>query len=145
LKSVNHLILFLVGGIIYYGLETAWRGYSHWAMFIVGGLAFLLVGSINNYISWRMPLALQMLIGAVIITVLEFCSGCIVNIALGWNVWDYSAVPFNFMGQICLPFSVLWCYLSLIIILLDDILRWKLFGEEKPYYTIWRWGKCVKN
>ena len=25
-----------------------------------------------------------------------------------YAVWDYRNVPFNFMGQICLPYSLLW-------------------------------------
>lgn len=130
------IILFIIGGTIYVSLELLFRGRSHISMFILGGLCFVTVGGINNYISWEMPLILQMLIGAVIITTLEFITGYIVNIKMGLNVWDYSNQPFNIKGQICLSFSFLWMLLSLIAIVLDDYLRYWLFGEKKPEYHL---------
>ena len=77
-----------------------------------------------------------MLIGGAIITVVEFVSGCIINLWLGWNVWDYSHIPLNILGQICLPFFFAWVGRSLVGIVLDDIIRWLCFGEEKPRYKI---------
>jgi uncharacterized membrane protein len=35
-----------------------------------------------------------------------------------YTVWDYRALPFNFMGQICLRFSLLWIPVSLLAIFL---------------------------
>ena len=51
-----------------------------------------------------MYLEVQSILGAIIITIFEFIVGVIVNIILKWNVWNYATVPFNIMGQICLPF-----------------------------------------
>lgn len=130
------IILFIIGGTIYVSLELLFRGRSHISMFILGGLCFVLIGGINNYISWEMPLILQMIIGAVVITTLEFITGYIVNIRLGLNVWDYSNQPFNIMGQICLLFSFLWLLISLIAIVLDDYLRYWIFKEKKPKYHL---------
>lgn len=126
-------------------MEILWRGYSHWAMFFVGGFAFLCVGAINEIISWDVPLIVQMILGGQIITMIEFVAGCVLNLWLKWNVWDYSNLPFNVLGQICLPFTLLWCLISLIAILLDDWLRWKLFGEEKPHYKIVQEDKNMAN
>ena len=75
-----------------------------------------------------------MLIGACIVTFMEFISGYIINIKLGWQVWDYSNLPFNIMGQICLPFSIIWFFISLVAIVVDDYLRYWLFKEERPHY-----------
>lgn len=132
----KYIILFVIGGIVYNLIEILWRGYSHWTMFILGGVCFICLGLINEFIPWNMPLCIQMLIGSIIITTLEYITGCIVNIQLGMNVWDYSELPFNLNGQICLLFSVLWYFISVIGIILDDIIRWKLFNEEKPTYKI---------
>lgn len=77
----------------------------------------------------------QCLLGAGIITVLEFITGIIVNIILGWNVWDYSDRPFNLLGQICLKDSFYWIFLSGLAILLDDYVRYILFNEELPRYS----------
>lgn len=130
------LFLFLLGGIVYVGIELLWRGRSHWSMFIVGGLCFVSIGEINEIFPWDMPLLCQMVISSFIVTGMELFSGIILNIFLRWGVWDYSMLPYNFLGQICLLFSVLWALLSIVGIVIDDILRWKLFGEEKPHYHI---------
>lgn len=117
-------------------LELVWRGHSHWTMFFLGGICFALLGAINEAIPWEMPLWKQMLIGATIITILEFMTGCIVNLWLGWNVWDYSEMPFNVLGQICLPYILLWMLVSLAGIILDDWLRHWMFDEERPRYYL---------
>lgn len=96
----------------------------------------MLVGLINEFLPWDMDLIIQSLIGACIITVAELITGIIVNIWLGLGVWDYSNLPFNFMGQICLPFFFAWILLSCIAIFLDDYMRYRLFGEECPRYSI---------
>ncbi|MCI8388724.1 MAG: hypothetical protein HFE63_09690 [Clostridiales bacterium] len=137
MKSIiKSLVLLFVGGAVYTIIETVWRGYTHIAMFLVGGLAFLAVGLINEILPWNTPLTLQMLLGGMMITAIEFISGCILNLKLGLGIWDYSDVSLNLYGQICLPFALLWVILSLAAILLDDLMRWKLFGEDKPRYKL---------
>jgi uncharacterized membrane protein len=128
----------MIGGFVYVGIEYIYKGNSQISMFITGGICFILIGGLNEYLDYEMPLLQQMAISAFIITGLELITGLIVNIWLGWNVWDYSHLPFNFLGQICLQFSIIWFFLSLVGIILDDYLRWRLFGEEKPHYFLLR-------
>lgn len=129
-------ILFGMGGIFYLIIELLWRGESHWSMFILGGVCFAVIGLINERSRGQLPLLLQGLIGAVIITALEFVTGYIVNIRLGMNVWSYYDMPMNIMGQVCLPYTVLWFFLSIGCVIVDDILRERLFGEERVRYKI---------
>lgn len=131
----KYLILLFIGGIIYFCIEVLARGFSHWTMFLVGGICFILIGIINE-ITPKMPLIRQMLLSAIIITAIEFISGCILNLCLGWNIWDYSDEFGNILGQICVKHSIYWFLLSSIGIVLDDYIRHFLFGEEKPKYTI---------
>lgn len=135
-QIIKEPILFCVGGMAYNVVEVLYRGYTHWTMFVVGGLCFILIGLINEIFSWETALWKQMLIGGTVITVVEFVSGCVVNLLLGWNVWDYSQLPLNVLGQICVPFYFVWVLLSLVGIVLDDMIRWKCFGEDKPRYKI---------
>jgi uncharacterized membrane protein len=128
--------LFGIGGIAYIVFEFFIRGHSHWTMFILGGICFILLGLVNQIITWEMPLILQMLIGSAIITTLEFIVGSIVNIRLGWAVWNYSQLPFNYKGQICLKFSMIWFLMSSVGIILDDWARYLFFGEDRPRYKI---------
>lgn len=128
--------LWSIGGLIYIIVELIYRQRTHWTMFIVGGICFLCIGAINEIIPWGMPIWQQAAIGAVIVTIIELMSGCVINIWLGWDVWDYSDMPLNILGQICLPFTIIWFFLSLVAIVLDDYLRYWLFGEEKPFYKL---------
>lgn len=105
-------------------------------MFILGGICFLYAGVQNEYTSWNVPLIIQSVKTAVVITVLEFICGCIVNLWLKLGVWDYSNIPFNFLGQICPLFSFLWIFVGAVAIIIDDYLRYWLFKEEKPHYRI---------
>ena len=130
------LVLMPIGGGIYYLIETIWRGHSHWTMLIVGGLCFYLIGLINEVLPWELGFVWQCLIAAGVITLVELTAGYIINIRLGWGIWDYSHLPGNFMGQICLPYSLLWVLLSGVGICLDDWLRYFLYGEVRPKYKL---------
>lgn len=132
----EEVCLFLFGGVSYCLIEITWRGYTHWTMGIVGGFCFLGIGLLNNLIGWDMPLRVQMFCSAIIVTVTEFIAGVILNIWLGLNIWDYSNLPCNILGQVCLLYTFLWFILSLPAIFMDDVIRWKIFKEEKPHY-IW--------
>lgn len=134
--AFKYLVLLLIGGMIYVLIELLFRGRSHFTMFILGGVCFVSVGLINEVLPWNTPFQLQMLLGGSIITVLEFISGCILNLYFGLGIWDYSDQPGNILGQICPLFSLLWVFLSGLAIVLDDYLRYRLFDEEKPHYTL---------
>ncbi len=134
-QLIKYSILFIIGGISYFFIEILWRGYSHITMFILGGLCFTLIGLINEHYSiFKISLLIQQSISCLIITILELIFGLILNIWLGLDIWDYSNLKFNFMGQICLKYSMLWFFLSLPAIIFYDYLRYWLFGERKPYY-----------
>lgn len=135
-KLLKYFTLGTLGGTVYVFIELLWRGYSHWSMFLLGGICFIALGLINEIIPWEMPLTAQMFIGCAIITVLEFITGCIVNLWLGWDVWDYSELPCNLLGQISLRSSIGWYFLSAVGIIFDDWLRYLLFNEEEPRYKI---------
>lgn len=130
------LVLAVIGGAIYVGIEMLWRGHSHPSMFILGGLCFVSIGLINELFPWELGIVWQALIGGTLVTCLEFITGVIVNIWLKLGVWDYSGLPLNIMGQVCLPFYFAWVSLSVVAIVFDDYLRYWFFGEEKPHYKI---------
>ena len=137
-------ILFLIGGLTYCGIEVAWRGYTHWTMAVVGGICFVVIGGLNNYLPWEMAIWKQGIIGALFVTAMEFIVGIPLNLFLGLHIWDYSNLPFNLLGQICLPFTIVWFFLSLLCIFIDDWLRYLLFKEEKPKYSMASTQKEVK-
>jgi len=140
-KFIKNLTLALYGGVIYYLIEEAYKsifpgGRAHWSMAVVGGIMFLAIGGLNNNLSWNMPLMLQCTAGAVLITAVELVMGLWLNVWLGLGIWDYSRLPFNLWGQICLPFTLVWFFLALIAILLDDWLRYWIWDRERPRYRL---------
>lgn len=132
---MKYLFLFLFGGVVYAGIEIGFRGYTYFLMGIVGAIAFLLIGSMNEIFEWDTPLLLQMICGSFIVTFLEFVVGSIL-LQHGIRMWDYSDQWLNYKGVICPFFSVIWSFISLLAIIVDDYLRYWFFGEEKPSYQL---------
>ena len=121
-------------GIFFAGSFSTWiftlfDVFMWWACFLCCGL-------LNENVKIKISFISQMVLSSVIITVLELITGFIVNIWLKMDIWDYSHLPYNFKGQICLLYSVFWFLISSVAIVLDDFLRYKLFNEEKPHYKI---------
>ena len=116
-------VLFALGGCVYMGLELLWRGWSHGSMFVAGGLCFLLLGQLNQ-IQPRFPLFLRAILGAGIITMVEYAAGLLVN--RSYTVWDYRNQPLNYHGQICLPFFLLWIPVSIAAMFLYHYLDTRL-------------------
>ena len=104
------VLLFTLGTVGYPIIELLWRGRTHWTMALAGGLSMVLLLMISRT---SLPLPLMWLAGALAITAVEFAIGCIVNRWLHLGVWDYSALPMNLLGQICLPFTAVWFALSI--------------------------------
>lgn len=102
---------FGVGAVLYGLIEVVARGYTHWTMALTGGTVMVLLNLINQ--TRELHILIKCLLGAVVITSLEFCVGMVSNVVLGWNVWDYSDKPLNVWGQICPQFTLVWYFLSI--------------------------------
>lgn len=124
-------------GVLYCALEILWRGYSHWTMGVLAAVISIPLDIANDtVIPWSTPLWLQAIIGGTIITVAEFITGCIVNLWLGWDVWDYSKIPFNLLGQICPQFWALWVVLALPAIVMFDLMAYRAGRGPWPAYKL---------
>lgn len=126
LKVFTHRIIlyaavFLLGGIGYGLIEIIFRGYTHWSMILTGGACFMTLCLINTRIT-NTGLIAQAFIGAVVITTYELLVGCIVNLWLKLDVWDYSDRAFSFYGQICPMFSFIWFLLALCLAIVSRLL-----------------------
>ena len=119
-------MLFYTGGATYLTIELLFRGRSYGSMFLAGGLCFLLIGQMSH-VSPKLPLILRGILGSLIVTMVEFGAGLLVN--REYAVWDYRSQPGNLMGQICPLFSTLWIPLSLLAICLYGLMEAQM--EEK--------------
>lgn len=118
-NAEKYILLFLIGGVGYGAIEVAFRGFTHWSMILTGGAAFLSLYLINSALA-DTSIFIKALLGMVVITALELTVGIIVNKVFALQVWDYSNMPFNFMGQISLQFSACWYGLSIIAFLIFE-------------------------
>lgn len=132
----KYAFLFWFGGSSYVSLEVIYRQRSHYTMLILAGLVFIIVDLFNEIWKWNTSLIIQVAVGTIVATIGEFIVGCIVNLWLGWNIWDYSDKWGNILGQICPQFTLLWIPLILVAIVLADVIRWRFFNEEKPKYKL---------
>ncbi len=116
------LIIFAIGAIGYGLVEILWRRFTHWSMILAGGVCFSLFYKLCED-EKDMPVFKKCIIGATLITSVELIFGTFVNVILKWNVWDYSKLPLNFYGQVCLPYSVLWFFLCIPLVALCKKIR----------------------
>lgn len=126
---MKNIIIFLIGGFGYGLIEILWRGYTHPSMFLAGGVCLVIINCIAKYFS-ELSLFKKSLLSAFSITAVEIIIGVIVNIKMQLNVWDYSRLPFNIIGQVSLLYSFLWFLLSAVIIKVFDFIFHKRLTEK---------------
>lgn len=151
-KLSNFLLSMLMwtwGGTLYFFMEVVYKtltgkpDHISWTMIIVAFILCIPLERFGDELPWEMPMILQTIICAVAITITELIAGLILNVWLGLHVWDYSELPFNFMGQICLQFSLLWVVLSFLGIKAFDWIRYAIVGGIRPQYKMFK--KCCVN
>ena len=134
------IAIFLFSGSLYYILEVIFKKThsSHWSMFVLAGISSVLfIDGLNNLFSYDMDFLLQIFLCSTAITICELFVGLIVN--TDYSIWNYTNMPLNYKGQICLPFYFLWMFLSFIFIPFLDYIEWKIFKykpDTPPYYKV---------
>jgi len=98
--------IYIIGGLIYGASEILWRGFTHWTMIVTGGFCAAVLYILFNYT--KMFFIKKLILGAVLITTIEYIVGIIVNVFLRWKIWDYSSEKYNLLGQICPRFTFYW-------------------------------------
>lgn len=104
------LIIFLTGAACYVLMELFWRGHTHWTMALAGGVSAVLLLGIRRAFPTA-PLIPLCLLGALVVSAVEFLTGAIVNVWLGWGVWDYSGMKYHLYGQVSFAYTLLWAAL----------------------------------
>lgn len=132
----RHLTRWLIGGLLYGLIEIAYRGHTHWTMVLLAMALCIPLDIANECMPWRLPLALQGLLGGLTITAGELAAGLILNCWLGLDIWDYSGLWGNLWGQICPQFTALWCLLAVPAIIIFDWWDYLLGCGEKPHYKL---------
>lgn len=123
MKSIKRYgLFFIIGAIGYAAIEIIWRGHTHWSMMIAGGLAFVMFSIVSERLRGKNILVKAAVCGLGV-TAIEFVFGVIFNLWLKMNVWDYSYMPLNILGQICPVFTLMWVGLAIAFLPFADALN----------------------
>lgn len=106
---------FFAGAFGYPLLEILWRGHTHPSMALAGGLSCAAIIRLGQL---RFSLPIRAILGGTAVTGIEALCGLLWN--RNHQIWDYRRMPLNWRGQICLPYSLLWCLLSGTVLCIDN-------------------------
>ena len=137
-KVLKSLVMFFTGFSHYLLIEYMFRGYTFVLMGVLGGIAIVILDKINDEISWNVDLLVQSMLGANLITFMELVVGLIAKYtSLLPVMWDYSNMPLNYKGIICIPFYAAWMALSIVAIFIADAINYYIFHDTIcPYYLL---------
>lgn len=77
-----------------------------------GGAGLLLLYLADRRMAGK-PLPWRCAIGCALLSSVELAAGCVINLLLRMDVWDYKAERGNLLGQICPLYCVLWFLLCM--------------------------------
>lgn len=126
MKLKEIFTVYAIGSVGYMFIEILWRGRTHWTMGILGGICFLFIYFFENKAK-NLGLPIKALVSALFVTFLEFLTGIMVNMIFKLNVWDYSNLKFNILGQISLVYSFLWYFICIPAHIMSKILKHRVF------------------
>lgn len=143
-RCLLSVLLWVWTGTLYFFMEVIWKTVSgrpesiSWTMLLLAIFLAVPLERCGAELPWEMPLAVQSALCGAAITAVEFVAGLIINVWLGMDVWDYSHMPGNLMGQVCPQFWVMWTGLAALGIVMLDWMRYAVEGGERPHYVLWK-------
>ena len=121
--------LFLLGGGAYAALELAWRGTTHWTMFLTGGVCLCLLQALADR---PLPLGPAAAVGAAGVSGLELAVGAVCRRVLHTAVWDYADEWGNLAGLVCPKYTAYWFLLCGWVILCCAVLKVPFITLKNP-------------
>lgn len=85
----------------------------------VGALIILFITNIiNSLFTFKsfISLTIILILSIILVSILEYITGFILEKAFGTKLWDYSREAFNLHGRICLKYSLLWGFLAFLLL-----------------------------
>lgn len=73
----EYLFLWTLGGILYYTFEMLFRGFSHWSMFVLGGICLVFCAQQGMWTGWDAPFLQQVFWCVIFVGACEFITGII--------------------------------------------------------------------
>lgn len=116
--------IFTFGSVIGFAVETIWclirnGHFEVRSSLVFGPFNFIYgIGAVVLFLGLRKinqkkPLQI-FLVGMVAGTVIEHLCSWVQEVVFGTVSWDYSNVPFNIGGRVCLPYAICWGLLAIL-------------------------------
>lgn len=90
------------------------RGFLHGPLCPIYGAAVLSV--ILTLSNFHYNLFIMLIIATLMTSFIEYFTGLLLEKLFKTKYWDYTEDPLNLHGRICLPFSIMWGIVSLLIV-----------------------------
>ncbi len=112
------ILNFFIGLAVGFVLEFIFRSFEHKRLVkpkLINAQMYALIGAFLTVLSFfEMPLVYRLMLIFIVPTLVEFLTGYLDLKLNGIRLWNYSKLKFNFMGFICLRFSLYWFLISLV-------------------------------
>lgn len=105
------IVSFTIGFSVYPVIEILYKGHTHISMAFAGGICMILI-FMTDCAMESCSMISKAVASALAVTVTEFVFGVVLNVFLSMGVWDYSDMPANIMGQVCVRYFFVWLLLS---------------------------------
>lgn len=99
----------------------------------VGGVAITTLCTTQSHPLWVMG------VGFVVATAVELLFGLYYKYGLGVAFWDYSQIRWNVGGLVCLPFSLAWAGLALMLVYTVHPFVKICVSAIPPFFTVPAW------
>ena len=123
-KLVYYFIYFFVFSVVGYICEVTYvyicdkklvnRGFLHGPYIPIYGFGAVILITLSPSI--QHSYLLTFIVSTLCLSTLEYMTSLFLEIIFHCHIWDYSHYPCNYHGRICLFYSILWGFLSMIFI-----------------------------
>ena len=124
---LKYLFMFILFSFVGWILEFFYRGirmkkimnpgFMNGCVVPLYGFGAVICDVICNYfesVNSNFNLIISFFISMVVLTILEFFTGFVLDKVFHMKLWDYSKYDFNIKGYVCLQYSLIWGFLFLI-------------------------------
>ena len=95
----EYVFTWALGGTLYYTFEVFFRGFSHWTMFVLGGICAVFCVWQGLLLKWKEPLWIQIVRCTIFVVAGEFITGIVVNKWLGCRFGIIRISLFSCLGR----------------------------------------------
>ena len=117
------------------------RGFLYGPLCPIYGVGFLLM--ILFFAPFKENLVVFYFVAVIVMTAWEYFVGWFLETTTHIKYWDYSNIPFNIKGRVCLPVSLFWGVMSYVAVFLIHPPVARLFDRMPEWVQYTACGACL--